>query len=237
MNKAVKKDSTPVASPDTEVDAFLAAAKSFSPPSSGVGRLMFVLDATMSRQPTWDRATSIQAEMFAEAARTGGLAVQLVWFRGINECRAGRWTDRAEDLQRQMARVSCRAGATQLGRVIRHALVETRKTPLAALVYVGDACEESPDPLLSAAGELGVLGTKVFMFQEGCDPMATEVFQGISRLTGGCHVMFDPASAVTLRRLLAAVAAYAAGGVPALESYHRRTGTKVLALAPPGRND
>ena len=39
----------------------------------GRGRLIFALDATASREPTWDRACRIQGEMFeATAARSAG---------------------------------------------------------------------------------------------------------------------------------------------------------------------
>ena len=47
------------------------------------GRLIFALDATMSRQPTWDTACRLQADMFREAAAIGGLDVQLLYFRGL----------------------------------------------------------------------------------------------------------------------------------------------------------
>src|SRR5687767_13374539 len=50
----------------SEVDAFvrdigrLPAARA----SSGRGRLLFAMDATASREPTWDLACAIQGEMF-----------------------------------------------------------------------------------------------------------------------------------------------------------------------------
>ena len=47
------------------VAAFVEAAKKVpAPATSGRGRLIFALDATMSRQPTWDLAQSLQAKMF-----------------------------------------------------------------------------------------------------------------------------------------------------------------------------
>jgi hypothetical protein len=56
------------------------------------GRLIFALDATASRQPTWDASVRLQAEMFAEAGKIGGLEVQLIYYRGLDECKAGHWT-------------------------------------------------------------------------------------------------------------------------------------------------
>ena len=74
------------------IAAFVEAAKKVpAPGGSGRGRLIFALDATMSRQPTWDLAQSLQAKMFEAAGSLGGLDVQLVYFRGLNECRASKF--------------------------------------------------------------------------------------------------------------------------------------------------
>jgi hypothetical protein len=207
-----------------EIDAFLEAAKSTGP-GAGRGRLVFALDATMSRQPTWDRAVHLQAEMFEEAARVGGLDVQLVYFRGFNECRASRFVRDARSLAGLMTRIDCRAGRTQIERVLSHAAATARDAKVAALVYVGDAMEENIDTLADKAGELGLLGTKAFLFQEGQDPSATVAFKEIARLTGGAHVQLDSQAAGTLARLLRAVATYAAGGRAALENFSRNDAT------------
>jgi hypothetical protein len=202
----------PATRPD--VAAFLEAAKAVDPATRG--RLIFALDATMSRQPTWDLAATLQAEMFEEAGRVGGLDVQLVYFRGFRECRASAWTPDAARLGALMARIDCRSGETQIGRVLRHAAAETRRRKVSALVYVGDACEEAPDRLAAEAGELGLLGVKAFLFHEGGDPGAAAVFADIARLTGGVALPFDRGSAGQLGELLRAVAAYATGGMRAL---------------------
>ena len=81
------------ASSGSVVDAFLTEAKRLAPTATAGprARLVFALDATMSRQPTWDLACRVQGEMFATAADVGGLSVQLVYFRGFDECRSSRW--------------------------------------------------------------------------------------------------------------------------------------------------
>jgi len=212
----------PSSSPE-EIAAFLAAARSAVPaPRGRRGRLAFALDATMSRQPTWDRACRVQAEMFEETARIGGLDVQLVYFRGHDECRASRWVGDARTLATLMAKIDCRGGATQLGRVFGHALAETRRAPIDALVFVGDAMEEAPDAILAKAGELALLNVPVFVFQERGDPVAAATFAEIARLTRGAHVRFGAGSAAELAQLLRAVAAYAAGGRAALAALERR---------------
>lgn len=216
MSDEQRKVTTPRRRSTSAVDAFLEKADALAP-ARGCGRLIFALDATMSRQPTWDLAQSIQGEMFRATAGQGGLEVQLVYFRGFDECRASRFVNGGEGLGRLMAGISCQGGKTQIGRVLNHARDEARAAPVGALVYIGDAMEENVDSLARTAGELGLLGVKSFLFQEGADPAAAAAFRELARLTGGAYAVFDASAPHRLRELLAAVAAYAAGGLPALE--------------------
>ncbi len=218
---------------DADIDAFLMkVAATPRVKAAGVkGRLMFALDATASREPTWDRACHIQAEMFTEAAALGGLEIQVVYFRGFGDFRATPWLSSSDELVRLMTRVRCLGGHTQIRKVLKHALAESsggRKVD--ALVYVGDCMEEDVDELCHLAGELGLLGVPAFVFQEGREPIAMRAFRQIARLTGGAYCSFDAASAKTLRELLRAVAAYAAGGRPALENFSRGAGSEVRLL-------
>lgn len=217
---------------DDAVAAFVEALRGLPAPAEaeGRGRLIFALDATASRQPTWDRACAVQGEMFLEAERLGGLDVQLVFYRGFGECKASRWVGRASDLVGLMTRVDCRAGHTQIGRVLRHALGEAGKRRVHALVFIGDACEEPIDGLAGLAGQLGLLGVKAFVFHEGGDPVAARAFQEIARLSGGAACRFDATAPAELRALLRAVAAYAAGGRKALADYARQAGGAVRLL-------
>jgi hypothetical protein len=202
------------------IEAFLEKARGVTE-SASRGRLIFALDATMSRQPTWNMAQSIQGEMFRTTAAQGGLDVQLVYFRGFGECRASRFVSGGEGLGALMSRISCRGGRTQIGKVLRHALDESRAARVGALVYIGDAMEERVDSLAAAAGELGLLGVKTFMFQEGQDATAQHAYREIARLTGGAYATFDATAPRRLAELLAAAAAYAVGGRLELE---RRAG-------------
>lgn len=209
------KGGEPAVSPRSEIDAFLKEAGKIAPPTQARGRLIFALDATMSRQPTWDLACELQSEMFDAAAGVGGLSVQLVYFRGVGESRASPFVANARALRDLMVKITCRGGQTQIRKVLAHVRREAEKRP-AALVYVGDAMEENPDHLCQLAGEIGLLGVRTFMFHEGKDPIAASTFREIARLTGGAYVPFDRASAAELRALLNAVATYAAGGLKAL---------------------
>jgi hypothetical protein len=215
------------ASPAAEIDAFLRRAA--HAPRPGAGRLIFALDATMSRQPTWDLACRLQGAMFDAAASVGGLSVQLVYFRGLGECAASTWAGDAGRLGAMMARIDCRGGHTQIGKVLAHARREAEAAPLAALVYVGDAMEEDADALCAKAGELALLGVRAFLFHEGRDAAAGACFREIARLTGGVCLPFDARAAAELKALLAAVGAWAAGGRRALEARDDAASARLLA--------
>ncbi len=214
----------------SEIAAFLAEARVRAPRTDGAeGRLIFALDATMSRQPTWDAACALQGEMFRAAASIGGLAVQLVYFRGIDEARASPWVRDAAHLGRIMSGIACHGGLTQIGRVLDHAAKEAAKKPVAALAFVGDASEEAVDALCAKAGELALRNTRAFMFLEGRDPAAERAFREIARLTGGAMLPFDRGAAGELRALLGAVATFAAGGRKALEAAGTSAARRLLA--------
>lgn len=218
-------------SSQAEVDAFLHKVATLVPAGGARrGRLIFAMDATASREPTWDRACRIQGEMFEATAGLGGLDVQLVFYRGFRECKASPWVATAPDLLRRMTAVHCLAGQTQIGRVLAHAIGQTKRERVNAVVFVGDCMEEDIDALAQTAGGLGLLGVPVFLFHEGADPAARAAFETIAQLTGGACCPFDTASAQQLRDLLAAVAVFAAGGPAALEDFGRRRGGAVGLL-------
>ncbi len=229
-------DGNPAPSSRAELDAFLNQVKGLGPAvsTSGRGRLMFALDATMSRQPTWDHACVLQADMFHEVSAAGGLDVQLVYYRGLAECRASPWVAEPQRLGELMSRVDCRGGQTQIAKVLAHARHESDKAKtgakVSALVFVGDAMEESLDALCAGAGELGLRSVPAFMFQEGYDPVCEQAFREIARLTHGAYCRFAPGAADELRELLRAVAAYAAGGMKALADLQARRSSGALRL-------
>ena len=226
-----EKKLTPTSS-KADVDAFLRRVAITPRPAAAKagGRLIFGLDATASREPTWDQACHIQGEMFAETASLGGLEIQLVYYRGFREFRASRWVKDAKTLLRQMTGVHCLAGRTQIGRVLKQAIRETKAQKVDALVFVGDSIEEDIDRLGDLAGQLGLLSLPCFLFHEGKDPVARRAFEQIARLSGGACCAFDAGSAQQLKDLLSAVAVYAAGGRRALADYSTQKGGVVRLL-------
>lgn len=229
----------PKKSSRSEVDAFLrkVASSALMKPSGKGGRLIFALDATASRGPTWDHACHIQAEMFEETSGLGGLAIQLCYYRGLKDFAATGWLTNTGELQDRMAAVSCLGGHTQIGKVLRHAISETRRNTVDAMVFVGDCMEEDADKLCRLAGELGIHNVPVFLFQEGDDPAAERTFKQIARLTAGAYCPFDTGSAQQLRELLRAVAVYASGGHRALKRFSELGGDKVKLLTRQMRKD
>jgi hypothetical protein len=219
-------------SSSANVEAFLreVARTPIRKPDARRGRLVFALDATASRQPTWDRACEIQGSMFEEAASLGGLEIQLVYYRGFRELRSEPWLSDGHRLARQMSAVICLAGQTQIIRVLRHTLAENRSTKVDALVFVGDCMEEDEDQLCAVAGELGLRGVPVFVFHEGGNAVAARAFRQVATVTRGAYCAFDAGSAGQLRDLLSAVAVFAAGGRRALQDFGEHRGGLALRL-------
>ena len=204
---------------NSAVDAFLkkvASMPAVRPASGRPGRLIFAIDATASRQPSWDRACQLQGEMFMAVRDVGGLAVSLAYFRGFREFAATPFLTNADDLARRMTGVTCLGGQTQILRTLKHALAETQREKVNAVIFIGDAFEEDVDAVCHVAGELGLRGTPVFCFQEGGNPIAERAFRQVATLSGGAWAPFDASSAGALRDLLRAVAVFAAGGRLAL---------------------
>lgn len=212
---------------NSSVVEFLETAKHFPIPSESQTRLIFAMDATQSRKPTWDLATSLHTELFA-TARQQDLGIQLVYYRGYNEFHATHWSDSASALLQTMQQVQCFAGITQISRVLSHTIREAQVSTLKALAFVGDACEEDPQMLYELAGQLALYRLPAFMFQEGHNPRVAEVFAGIAQITHGAHIPFQPGSAQQFAELLRAVAAYATGGVDALKKLRGKFTQRLL---------
>ena len=196
------------------------------------------MDATASREPTWDLAMNLHAELFQAATSpevdtAEPIAVQLAYYRGFNEFHVSPWSASPSELLRHMTGVSCRGGLTRIERVLDHALGEARLAPIKAAVFIGDCCEESPHKLTAAAGKLALFKLPFFVFQEGREPRAAQVFGDIARITGGAHAPFDPGGADRLRALFGVVAQYATQGRRGVREIQHDAARAVLAQLPP----
>lgn len=226
-----KKDQTPVAT-DNDVDQFLTKVASTPLPvkSQDKRKLVFAMDATASREPTWDRACHLQGEMFNTTDSLGGLRIQLCYYRGFNTFYASPWCEHSNQLLAEMTAARCLGGRTQIHKVLTHLLAENSRQKIQAAVFVGDAMEEDADKLCHLAGKLGVLGIPLFVFQEGYNARVTSVFKQMAQLAGGAFSPFDVNSASQLKNLLSAVAVYAAGGRSALKRLGRQSSLEVNKL-------
>ena len=128
-----------------------------------------------------------------------------------------------------MTKINCRAGRTQIGKVLAQAKRETAVLKVSALVLVGDAFEEEEDEVFPTAYELARAGVPVFMFQEGDARPVEQVFREIARITGGAYCRFDGGSATQLGQLLKLVAVFAVGGKAALEASKDAGAVKLLS--------
>ncbi len=214
-------------SSSSDIARFLRRSTDISTFVDRQARLIFAIDATASRQATWDTACHLQAEMFKATSDIASLAIQLCYYRGINDFSASPWLGDSSELSRTMSRVYCEGGHTQISRLLRHALAEHRKSPVKALVFIGDAVEESPDKLCQLAGECALVGLPLFLFQEGHSQGVKDTFSRMASLSKGAYAHFDQSSAATLAALLGAVASFAAGGHKALEKINN-DGAKLL---------
>lgn len=188
------------------------------PPALPRGRLIFALDATASRAVTWSIARELQIKMFREVAPVGKLDVQLVYYRG-EECRASKWVSSGEQLAHLMDRIDCEGGCTQIGRVLRHALRETERAGIQAVIFIGDAMEERIEVLADVAADLGRQRVPLFMFQEGRDIGVPKAFRLLALKSCGAYFEFNPDRPRAVEELsaqLSAVARLAVGDVKAL---------------------
>ncbi len=196
-------------------------------------RLLFALDATASREPTWATARQLHRELFSAAADNNSVAIQLCWYRGFADFQHTGWLTSSDALLQAMDAVSCVGGPTQLQRLLKHYLsAGSATTPVRALVFVGDAVEEPAASLLTLAGECRLKHQPLFLFQEGYDPRVAAVFEQMAALSGGAYAAFDRDSAERLRELLGAVVRYASGGYKALTSSGRESDKILLSQLP-----
>lgn len=186
------------------------------------GRMIFGLDATGSRESTWQTAKALQRDMLSTVAQIGTLDVSLAYFRGDRSEGDVGFSDFTTDpnsLAVLMDGINCSAGPTQIIQMFEHALTLHAQTPINALVFIGDTMEESFEQAKEVCSRIGASGMQLFIFHEGS---AWKTFEHASelkemaRLGHGAYAVFSEASASELASLLKAVAAFATGGMKAL---------------------
>jgi hypothetical protein len=205
------------------------------------GRLLFGLDLTGSRSASLKSARRATAAMFDTIKAIGSIAVKLIYYRDVDECRATKWHDDPQVLSDSMRRLSCEFGGTQIARLLKLALAEKEK--VSGLVFIGDHCEDGAYELALLAEQLGKKAIPVFVFHECADNdqhsvNAKPVFKRLAELSGGVYCEFRPESDVILRELLLNVAAFTTAGhggvsqiAPAQTTEGRQLQSRLLLLA------
>ncbi|MEK9891573.1 MAG: VWA domain-containing protein [Pseudomonadales bacterium] len=196
-----------------DIKAFLEQVDRLPVRGQAMGnRLILSLDATASREPTWDQACYLQSELFEVLAPDQRLAIQLCFYRGFRELKHSGFCQTSEALHRLMQGVRCVGGHTQIKRLLNHGLAVHRETPLKGLIFIGDAVEESIDDLCHLAGECGLRQLPLFLFQEGFDPGAERAFKSMAQLSNGAYATFDLHHIQSLKDAFRGIATYATQG-------------------------
>ena len=213
----MSKDRTPApASSKPEIEAFLDKVRALGPAATAGkrGRLIFALDATMSRQPTWDTACALQGDMFREAAAVGGLDIQLVYFRGLTECRASGWVAGERQARRADGRhrLPRRPHPDRQGAGARP---QGARRPARAGAWCSSATPWRRRSTICAPppASSGCSACRSSCSRRATTPVAEQAYREIARLSRGAYCRFDTGAAHELGELLRAVAAYAAGGM------------------------
>lgn len=182
-------------------------------------RLLFAMDATASREASWNVAKEITGAMFE--AVPGELDVALAYHSGGRLREMTPFSSEARAFLDKVQAVRCSAGRTALNEILDKAAKAPR---IKALIYIGDCFEEDPAEAIEIAQQLKLKGVRCFIFHDtssqsqGYDTQsAHRVFEQIARITGGALLSFDETSPDLVRELLAAIAIYAAQGIKALQ--------------------
>ena len=203
----------------------------------GNPRVLLVL-ANHARSPGWNRAKVLQSQMF-DAAAGNGLEMKFAFYGpddagGVRRCRiTTRWITDPDDMVRVMDRAECNCGCyVYIRDALGQAVKENEDRPMRAMIIVGDAFHDDPDGLDEAAisaNRLRRAGTRLFLIQQGDDPITARGLQYLAKVSGGAYFRFDPRTQEQqFSEMWEAISAYAAGGEEAVKATGGHAATRVL---------
>ncbi len=172
--------------------------------------ICFVIDATGSRQHSWQQAQRTQAEMFDAVKSAGNLKLSIVCHRGNRVSDLGTFATPA-DAKRSMAAVSCEAGNTEIIGSLKAAMGKKPST----IIMIGDCFEENFGDLQQVCSKLAAEQIRVYAFVEGNDPNGQHAYKMAADLTGGIFQPFG--SGLDLSDLCVAAAVFDVGGQQAFD--------------------
>jgi len=189
-------------------------SRSPKPSGKSDGRLVFIIDATASREHSWQAAQEIQIQMFEAARQFGNLHVRLMFFGGDYFEDTG-WTDDPNYLKQKMAPVQCIGGYTQYLKAFTKLDSEINS---GCVVLVGDCFEhynKDEQNIYNIANRLGLRKCPVFCLHEG--NLYEDHFNKIAEVSGGAYLNFGPGISLQLNDCFKSVAAFSTGGLKALD--------------------
>jgi hypothetical protein len=200
-----------------------------------IPRVLLAL-ANHARSPGWDLAKVLQRQMF-EAAAGSSLEMKFAFYaedddEGVRRCRiTTRWINDPNDMTAVMGKAECNCGCyVHIHSVLGQAVKENTNRPMHAVIIVGDAFHDDQDSLdeaALAANQLRREGTRVFLIQQGDDPVTARKLQYLQRVSGAAYFKFDPKTQQQqFAKMLEMVSAYATGGEEAV----KKTGGEAATL-------
>jgi hypothetical protein len=207
------------------------------PVAQGNPRVLLAL-ANHGRSPGWERAKTLQRQMF-EGAAGSGLEMKFAFYaedddKGVRRCRiTKRWIADPADMAWTMDRAECSCGCyVKIRSVMQQAVKENQDRPMRAVIIVGDAFHDDQDSLdeaALAANQLRREGTRVFLIQQGDDPVTARKLQYLQRVSGAAYFKFDPKTQQQqFAEMLEMVSAYAGGGEEAVKATGGQAATLLL---------
>ena len=172
--------------------------------------ICFVIDATGSRQASWQQAQRTQAEMFDAVKTAGNLKLSIVCHRGGSVKDLGSFAS-PDDAKRRMAEVSCESGNTRIVDSLQSALGKKPST----IIMVGDCFEESFTDLQKVCTQLAAQKIRVYAFVEGNESSGQRAYKMAADMTDGIFQPFG--SGLDLSDLCVAAAVFDVGGQQAFD--------------------
>jgi hypothetical protein len=205
-------------------------------------RVVFCIDRTASRQDSFKPAKRLTDAVLG--ALPGELELSLASFGG-EEVTFSPWTIDPARVRKVAAGLRCKAGYTQLLKVLRGVL---EIDAVRCVVHVGDMFEEDAHAAADMAAELARRGIRVIVlhdtslrganFSPEAHDDARAVFQMLAQRTGGVLLPFDITALEELAKLMEALAVLTVGGTEMLKEQEpvMPAARELLRLLPPPRH-
>jgi hypothetical protein len=199
----------------------------------GNPRVLLAL-ANHGHSPGWEYAVALGRQAYA-AAR--GLEMKFACWgedgaKGVRKLRITKdWISDADRMAGLMGRSKCECGCyVYINNVLQQAVEENKDRPMRAVVIVGDMFHDDEDGLAEAAlavRELQRQGTRVFLIQQGGNPLTARKLQYLKQVSGAAYFKVGPETR-QLEELLRAISVYAGDGEEAVKATGGQAATLLI---------